>query len=166
MVNNLDPDQARHFVGLYLGPNCLQRLSADDTQYLCLLSKFLHALLSSADYFQSQVLRKILSRIPSECQTIWIQIRPDFLSGLIWVQTVCKGYQQTTSELFVYWVILHALLSSADFFRSQVLRKILSRIPSECQSVWIQIGPNILSRIIWVQIVCKGQYQQTTLSRI
>ena len=27
--NNLDPDQARHFVGPDLGPNCLQRLSAD-----------------------------------------------------------------------------------------------------------------------------------------
>ena len=31
-----------------------------------------------------------------ECQTIWIQIRPDILSGLICVKTVCKGYQQTT----------------------------------------------------------------------
>ena len=30
------------------------------------------------------------------CQTDWIQITPDILSGLIWVQTVCKGYQQTT----------------------------------------------------------------------
>ena len=29
--NCLDPDQARHFVGPDLGPNCLQRLSADDT---------------------------------------------------------------------------------------------------------------------------------------
>ena len=29
--NSLDPDQARHFVGPDLGPNCLQRLSADDT---------------------------------------------------------------------------------------------------------------------------------------
>ena len=32
--------------------------------------------------------------IPSGCQTVWIQIRPDILSGLIWVQTVCKGYKQ------------------------------------------------------------------------
>ena len=30
MSNSLDPDQARHFVGPNLGPNCLQRLSADD----------------------------------------------------------------------------------------------------------------------------------------
>ena len=28
--NSLDPDQARHFVGPNLGPNCLQKLSADD----------------------------------------------------------------------------------------------------------------------------------------
>ena len=51
--------------------------------------------LSSADFFQNQLFRKIPSGIPSECQTGWIQIRPDVLSGLIWVQSVCKGYQQT-----------------------------------------------------------------------
>ena len=28
--NSLDPDQARHFVGPDLGPNCLQRLSGDN----------------------------------------------------------------------------------------------------------------------------------------
>ena len=30
MSNRLDPDQARQIVGSDLGPNCLQRLSADD----------------------------------------------------------------------------------------------------------------------------------------
>ena len=30
-LNILDPDQAQHFVGPDLGPNCLQRLSADYT---------------------------------------------------------------------------------------------------------------------------------------
>ena len=29
--NSLDQDQARHFVGPDLGPNCLHRLSADGT---------------------------------------------------------------------------------------------------------------------------------------
>ena len=29
--NTLDPGQAQHFVGPDLGPNCLQRLSADNT---------------------------------------------------------------------------------------------------------------------------------------
>ena len=32
----------------------------------------------------------------SECQTVWIQIRTDVLLVLIWIQNVCKGYQQTT----------------------------------------------------------------------
>ena len=55
---------------------------------LCILGNF-SCILSSADFFQNHLFWKILSGIPSECQTIWIQI-------LIWVQTVCKGYQQTT----------------------------------------------------------------------
>ena len=29
--------------------------------------------------------------MPSEGQTVWIQNRPDILSSLIWVQTICKG---------------------------------------------------------------------------
>ena len=32
MSNRLDQDQARHFVGPVLGPNCLQKLSAVDTR--------------------------------------------------------------------------------------------------------------------------------------
>ena len=31
MSNGLDPVQAQHLVGPDLGPNCLQRLSVDDT---------------------------------------------------------------------------------------------------------------------------------------
>ena len=31
VANSLDLDQARHFVGPDLVPNCLQKLSADDT---------------------------------------------------------------------------------------------------------------------------------------
>ena len=31
--SSLDPDHARRFAGHDLGPNCLQRLSADDTIY-------------------------------------------------------------------------------------------------------------------------------------
>ena len=40
--------------------------------------------------------QKTLSGIPFECQTVWIQIRPDILSVLIYVQTVCKHYQPIT----------------------------------------------------------------------
>ena len=48
--------------------------------------------------FQNQLFWKNLLGISSEYQTEWIQVRPDILLGLIWVQTVCKSYQQTTLE--------------------------------------------------------------------
>ena len=56
----------------------------------------MHVFFPSADFFQNQHFQKILSAIPSEYQTVCTQIRPDILSGLIWVQTVCKDYQQAT----------------------------------------------------------------------
>ena len=37
MSNSLDPVQDQHFVGPDRGPNCLQRLSADDKQGNCFL---------------------------------------------------------------------------------------------------------------------------------
>ena len=58
-----------------------------------------YAFLLSADLFQNQVFRKILSGIPSEYQTVLIQIRSDILSDLIWIQTVCIGFQQTALDL-------------------------------------------------------------------
>ena len=47
-------------------------------------------------FFSSKLLFKNLSGTLSERQTVWIQIRTNILSVLIWVQTVCKGYQQMT----------------------------------------------------------------------
>ena len=46
-------------------------------------------------FFSKKTFEKILSGIPSECQTVWTLIRPDGTSGLILVQTVCQCYQQT-----------------------------------------------------------------------
>ena len=61
---------------------------------LCLLGNF--AFLSFTEFFFRNQFAKILSEIPFECQTVWIQIGHDILSFLIWVQTVCKSYQHTT----------------------------------------------------------------------
>ena len=46
--------------------------------------------------FQNHFFKIILLGILFECQTDWIQIRPNILSDLIWVQSVCKNYQQMT----------------------------------------------------------------------
>ena len=64
----------------------------------CLLRIFFFSFLSSEDFFfffKLTFSKKNLLGKPSECQTVWLQIRSDVLSGLIRVQTVCKGYQQT-----------------------------------------------------------------------
>ena len=54
-------------------------------------------LMLPADFFSKLTFsKKNLPGTPSELQTVWIQIRTDILSVLIWVQTVCKGYQQMT----------------------------------------------------------------------
>ena len=51
-----------------------------------------HDFLSSVDIFQQNFFQKIFSGITTECQTNSL----DILSGLIWIQTVCKGCQQMT----------------------------------------------------------------------
>ena len=48
----------------------------------------------------------------------------------------CVNWQNSA-----YMVILHA---SVSFFENTPLLKILSEIPTECQTVWIQIRPDIL----------------------
>ena len=73
-----------------------------------------HAFLSSVDVFQNQYFQDIISGIPPGCQTVLIQIRPNILSGLIWVQTVCNGYQPTTlggKEItYLVWKVLFLTL--------------------------------------------------------
>ena len=73
--------------------------------------------LSSADFFFRINFSEKFFQEYDQSQTVWIKIRPDVLSGLIWVQTVFKSYQQTTlgdKELNVEYdsfMILSPLLS-------------------------------------------------------
>ena len=68
------------------GSNSKQLTNSDETKKRALYSWPLgnfHAFLSSANFFQNQLFWKLLSGIPSECQTDWVQIRPHiFWSGL------------------------------------------------------------------------------------
>ena len=54
-------------------------------------------LLSTTDVFQNKFFfRNNISGILSGCQMVRFHIRNDVLSVLIWIQTVCIGYQHTT----------------------------------------------------------------------
>ena len=46
-------------------------------------------------FFKINFFRKIFQEY-HKCQTVWTLIRPRRIASLIWVQTVCKGYQQKT----------------------------------------------------------------------
>ena len=63
----------------------------------CMLGNISIFFSSACRFLQYHCLHKIISGIPSEFQTVraWIQIRPDVLPGLIWVQLFVKGCQQT-----------------------------------------------------------------------
>ena len=64
---------------------------------------------ASAHFFQNSVFQKFSIGLPSDWQTDWFQIRPDKMSGLIWAQTVCKGYQMTLTneqDRLLIWVTL------------------------------------------------------------
>ena len=73
---------------------------------LCMLGKIcmlFYLFIVCGFFFFNFFFQNYLSGIPSECQTIWIQI---------WVQTVCKGYQQmtkvaTSGERVRYAIIWH-----------------------------------------------------------
>ena len=60
-----------------------------------------HESLLTADFFPKLFFSINSFRNTIECQTVWIQIRPGFRSGLIWVQTVCKGHiSRLTEDVF------------------------------------------------------------------
>ena len=81
----------------------------------CILGNFSCFLLSAA-FFQNQLFQKILSGIPTECQTVWILIRPEDSSGLIWVQTVWQGNLQMTlvdKELMIFFSLIFFSIKAA-----------------------------------------------------
>ena len=65
---------------------------------LCMLGNFSMTMLSSADFFQNKLLLEILSGT-SVIRLKRFGSRSGPRLVLIWVKTVCKGYQQTTKSL-------------------------------------------------------------------
>ena len=72
----------------------------------CMLGNFSWSFVSADFFFQILTFSKFLTKITSVFWTVWIQIRPILLLDLILVQTVCKGYHQTTK-------LIHKLLRVA-----------------------------------------------------
>ena len=72
-------------------------------------------------------------------QTAWIQTRPDNFSGLIWIKTFCKGYQQTTLFVVCCFLKIHVFEKSLNTIR--VSNSLAG------QNVVPDLGPNCLQRL-------------------
>ena len=107
MANSVDPVLFSSILNssLILG-NYLQQTTSADYIFRCIF--FLGALLLRVELikfmlgkcfviFCLQIFSTFFFQIFfQEWQTAWIQIRPDILSGLMWMPAVCRGYQQPT----------------------------------------------------------------------
>ena len=115
---------------------------------LCLLCKFSCFFLVCWS-FQNQLFRKVLSGIPPECETVLIQIRPDVLSGLTWVQTVCKGYQQTALVGKALWSSRSVLSQVSSTISKKTVNYSLYYFNGRhlndifCIEIWITFHPNV-----------------------
>ena len=87
-----------HNIFIYIIFQRDQRISYEVNGLLLAPWTIFHDFFSRQLIFSNQLFHFFIG-IPSECQTDWIQIRPDILLGIILVQSVCKVYQQTTLEL-------------------------------------------------------------------
>ena len=74
--NSFDPNQAQHFVGPCICPNCLPILG---------------------NFHAFDVVCWLFAKICffKKIQTVWIQTKPSVLLVLVCVQNVSKGYKQT-----------------------------------------------------------------------
>ena len=83
-------------------------------------------------FFKINIFEKFFQEYIQIVKTVWIQIRPDFLSGLIWVQIVCKDSKQTT---------LVGKRLSVNFWY-KLLRRIL--FPASLASYWRYIVTDLI----------------------
>ena len=61
---------------------------------ICMLGNFSRFCYRLPTFFKIIFFKKFFQDNYQSVKLFWIQIRTDVLSVLIWVQAVCKGYQQ------------------------------------------------------------------------
>ena len=107
------------------------------------LAATMKCFLSSADFFfKINFFENYFQEYHQSVKKAWTQIRPEVLSGLIWVKTVCKGYHQMTlvsispphkREFNVNFTILQAdlTLRFSVVFKRTLFRKMGEFLPHE-----------------------------------
>ena len=110
--------------------------------------------------------RKNLSRMPSESQTVLIQIRPDILSGLIFVKTVCISYLQTkpvgkelklivNMEKYLFYISIFRIS-----FPRNVTQNMFVLIKIHCKCIFLQV--NLFMPGVHILKPCRHKQSSTT----
>ena len=100
-------------------------------------------------FFKINFFKKFFQEYNQRFQTVWIQIKPDDLLGLNWIQTVCKDYQQTTVNKTTI-CLLGCLLTffkinfSKNYFRNTIRE---SNGLDQNQDRHSDLGPTCLQRL-------------------
>ena len=95
------PDSYQYVLAVQCIQGLVRNLGASLTVRLCfllLLYKEIHILTHSGKSYAENFKWCFKTLCLLSNQTAWIQIRPDILLGLIWIQTVYKDYQQMTNS--------------------------------------------------------------------
>ena len=95
--------------------SCLTQLSTKFVVILTFVSMLFFRLLI---FFKINFLRKFFQEYHH-----WTLIRPDDLSGLIWVQTVCQGYKQTTLVDKEFILVVHWDMLNTGFLITRLKRE-------------------------------------------
>ena len=84
--------------------------------YICMLGNCSCSYFRQLTFFKIKFLKINHPGPPSECQTVWIQIKTDILLVFIWVQTVCK--RLLVDDKIIHW---HARVITGRYFSVQYI---------------------------------------------
>ena len=97
------------------------------------------------------LLFKNISGIPPECQTVWIQVKPNILLDLILVPNCLQRLLPAADTRLIQEYFIKIIYPKYSF-RNTVCYQSVKQFGSRA-------GQTIVSVLTWVQTVCKG-YQQ------
>ena len=82
-----------------------------------------------------------------ECQTVWIQIQPDFLLEQIWVQKQFANNICTIKRCYWHLKKIKAVFFKISFIKTIIISNSLDE-GQEQYSVWPDLGPNCLDSFL------------------
>ena len=83
---------------------------------ICMLGNCSYFYFCLLTFFKIKFLKINHPGSPSECQTVWIQIKTDILLVFIWVQNVCK--RLLANDKIIHW---HAKSYNSKYFSVQYI---------------------------------------------